>query len=99
MIRIELIANQSVQDVLINNLESLIPDFYYTLIPLVYGRGKESYKLGTTTWPETNILLLAYTDDSNEETVQTIISYVKSKHKDEGIKLFIMHDGISKKPF
>lgn len=92
MIRIEIIANQSTQDVLIKNLESIIPNFYYTIIPLAYGRGKKSYKLGTTTWPETNILLLAFSDESNEKNIETIVSYVKNKHKDEGIKLFIMHD-------
>lgn len=92
MIRIELVANQSTQDVLIKNLEALVPGFYYTLIPLVYGRGKKSYKLGTTTWPETNFLLLAYVDDSEEKNIETIFSFVKEKYKDEGSKLFIMHD-------
>ena len=62
MIRIEIIANQSVQEEIIKNLEAVMPDFCYSLLPLIYGRGKESYKLGTTTWPETNFILLAYTD-------------------------------------
>ncbi len=92
MIRIELIANQSTQDVLVKNLEAVIPDFYYTIIPLAYGRGKDSYKLGTTTWPETNFLLLAYVDEKYEKNIETVVSFVKNKHKDEGIKLFVMHD-------
>ncbi len=92
MIRIEIIANQSTQDVIINNLEAVIPDFYYTIVPLAYGRGRDSRKLGTSTWPETNFLLLAYTDDENEKSIETVVSYVKEKHSDEGIKLFVMHD-------
>lgn len=92
MIRIELIANQSTEDALVQNLEAVIPDFYYTIIPLAYGRGKDSRKLGTVTWPETNILLLAYTEDANEKNIETVVSYVKEKHPEDGIKLFIMHD-------
>lgn len=92
MIRIELIANQSTQDIIINNLEAVVPDFYYTIIPLAYGRGKDSRKLGTTTWPETNFLLLAYVDESQEKDIETIVSYIKEKHSDEGIRLFVMHD-------
>ena len=45
MYRVEIIANQSVQDDIIETLEENIPDFLYTLIPLVHGRGKAGYEL------------------------------------------------------
>jgi hypothetical protein len=95
MIRIEIIANQSVQDDVINNLEQAVPGFLYTVIPLVNGRGKASYKLGTTTWPETNFILVAYAMDDEgkvERTVNQVMRYIKLRYPDEGIKLFIMHD-------
>ncbi len=92
MIRIELFANQSLQDMIINNLEGVIPDFFYSVVPLSHGRGKDSYKLGTATWPETNFILIAYCDDSQEQAVRTVIQYVKSKFPDEGVKLFILHE-------
>lgn len=94
MIRVEIIANQSVEERIKNNLEAVIPDFYYTVIPLVYGRGAESRKLGTTTWPETNFILVAYCEDKYETDIRTVIDYVKSKFSDEGIKLFIMHESV-----
>ena len=92
MIRAEIFANQSMQDVLLNNLEAAIPGFLYSVVPLAHGRGGESYKLGTTTWPETNVIIIAYCDDDKENTIVTVVDYVKEKFKDEGIKLFVMHD-------
>jgi hypothetical protein len=92
MIRIEIIANQSTQEEIIENLEEVIPGFLYTIIPLANGRGKTSYKLGTVTWPETNFILIAYADDRVEKTVKHVIRYIKLKFPSEGIKLFIMHD-------
>ncbi|MCR5289040.1 MAG: hypothetical protein K6E51_03515 [Treponema sp.] len=95
MIRVEIIANQSVQDEIVNNLVKVIPDFYYSIIPLVHGRGKDSFKLGTTTWPETNFILIAYIQDDAEHSVQTVIEYIKKKFTTEGIKLFVLHDHCS----
>ncbi len=92
MIRIEIIANQSTQDEIIENLEEVIPGFLYTILPLANGRGKKSYKLGTVTWPETNFVMIAYADDSLENTVRHIMRYIKVKFPEEGIKLFILHD-------
>ena len=92
MIRAEIFANQSMEELIINNLEAAIPGFLYSVIPLAHGRGGDSRKLGTTTWPETNIILIAYCDDDKEPTIQTVVDYVKEKFPDEGIKLFILHD-------
>ena len=92
MIRAEIIANQSVKDEIVENLEKVIPDFLYSVVPLVEGRGKNSRKLGTTTWPETNFILIAYTDDQNESKIRAVISFIKQKFPTEGIKLFVLHD-------
>ena len=92
MIRAEIFANQSMQEVLLNNLEAAIPGFLYSIVPLAHGRGGQSYKLGTTTWPETNVIIIAYCDDDKESRIATVVDYVKEKFKDEGIKLFVMHD-------
>lgn len=95
MIRVEIIANHSVHEEIIKNLEAVVPDLCYSLIPLVYGRGKKSYKLGTTTWPETNFILIAYCPETAETDIQTVIEYEKKKFPDEGINIFVLHD---KKP-
>ena len=92
MIRIEIIANQSVYEEIIGNIEECIPNFLYTIIPLAHGRGSASYKLGDTTWPETNFMLIAYAADDVESKVNQVVRYVKLKFPTEGIKMFVMHD-------
>lgn len=88
MIRCEIIANQSVQEEITVLLEEKIPEICYTTVPLVTGRGKNTYKLGSTTWPETNFLLISYIQDENLPVVKAIIQAVKQKFAGEGIKLF-----------
>lgn len=88
MIRCEIIANQSVQEEITVLLEEKIPEIRYTTVPLVTGRGKESRKLGNTTWPETNFLLISYIEDENLAVVKGVIRAVKQKFSGEGIKLF-----------
>lgn len=92
MIRIEIFANQSMQEKIVSNLEAAVPGFLYTLVPLAHGRGKKTRKLGTTTWPETNVILIAYCGDEDEQTVRTVICYLKKKFPGEGVKLFVLHD-------
>ena len=91
MIRIEIIANQSVYSELINALEECLPNFLYSVIPLINGKGKSSYKLGDSTWPETNFMLIAYADDEVEAKVSQIVRYIKLKFPTEGIKLFVLN--------
>lgn len=92
MIRAELFANQSMQELLINNLEAAIPGFLYSIVPLAHGRGDNNYKLGTSTWPETNIIIIAYCDDDKEAKIRTVVDYLKEKFPTEGISLFVLHE-------
>ena len=88
MIRLEIVSNKSVEEDITQALEQFIPGILYTTFPLAYGRGKASYKLGTTTWPETNFVLVSYIDDKDLETAKAVIRGIKEKFPDEGIKLF-----------
>ncbi|MBQ7882172.1 MAG: hypothetical protein IJ312_05625 [Treponema sp.] len=90
MYRAEIIANQSVQEEIIDLLEEHIPNILYTIIPLVVGRGKESYKLGSATWPETNFVLVSYIEDEQVNIVRSIIKAIKEKFNGEGVKLFFV---------
>ncbi|PKL23366.1 MAG: hypothetical protein CVV47_15695 [Spirochaetae bacterium HGW-Spirochaetae-3] len=88
MTRIEIIANRSVQDDVVERLESALEGFYYTVIPVVQGRGRQARRLGSSTWPEENFLLLAYVDDAAAATARTEVSAVKGRFPTEGIKYF-----------
>ncbi len=88
MKRIEIIANRSVQDDMVEALEGAIPDFFYSLLPLVHGRGRQKRRLGTATWPEENFLLLAYVPDAACRKAREVVAEVKRKFPREGIKVF-----------
>ena len=88
MIRAEIIANQSVQEEIIDALEENVENIMYTLIPVVYGRGGDDKKLGNSVWPETNFMLISYLEDNQVEIIKQVMSGIKSRFKSEGIKLF-----------
>ncbi|QQO07453.1 PG0541 family transporter-associated protein [Breznakiella homolactica] len=90
MKRLELFANRSVQDEIITGLEESITDFYYTLLPVVHGRGKRDYRLGSATWPEENFMIISYIQDQDEAKAAEAIAQVKQQFPDEGIKLFFV---------
>ena len=88
MLRIEIMSNKSVEEDITDALEQYIPHILYTKIPLVYGKGGENYKLGTTTWPETNFALISYIEDKDLDMVKAVIKGVKERFGSEGVKLF-----------
>jgi hypothetical protein len=91
MKRMELMANRSVEEEIISALEAEIKNFYYTLLPVVHGRGKAQYRQGTATWPEENFLLISYLNDRDAETAQSVVTEIKSRFPKEGIKLFCIN--------
>ncbi len=90
--RIEIIANQSVQEDITELLEEEIPKIQYTVIPTVQGRGGHSKKLGSTTWPEQNFVLFAYLSKGDAKKAKSIISAVKQKFSSEGITFFCVQE-------
>ena len=86
--RFEIVANQSVEDDIVETLEENISDIEYTVIPTVHGRGRSSKKLGTTTWPEQNFLLFAYVSEETARKMKTVLEAVQKKFPREGISFF-----------
>lgn len=88
MVRVEIIANQSVEDDIVERIENELPELEYTLLPGVHGKGKSSHKLGNNIWPEENFLLFAYTDDENAAKLKEIVEAVRIRFPREGISIF-----------
>ena len=89
MYRIEIVSNKSVEEDITDTLEEYVPGILYTTIPLAYGRGGDSRKLGTTSWPETNFVMFSYIEEKDLPTVRAVMKGVKERFPNEGIKLFI----------
>jgi hypothetical protein len=88
--RLELIANQSVQEEVILALEGGVPGLRYTLIPVAHGRGPNDWKLGTTVWPEENFVLFTYQEDEVVATLLELIAALKREFPKEGITVWTM---------
>ncbi|MCR4580137.1 MAG: efflux RND transporter permease subunit [Treponema sp.] len=88
--RCEIIANQSVEDDIIELLERKITGFEYTIDENLYGRGHTSRKLGNSVWPEMNFVLTAYVKSNCVEEINHCIDEVKKRFPREGITLFVI---------
>ena len=88
--RCEIIANQSVEEDVVNSLETSIPGIEYTIDENLYGRGRNSRKLGNSVWPEMNFVLTSYVNDCTVQEIRLCIARVKEKFPREGINLFVI---------
>lgn len=89
-IQISIIANQSVEEDIIDVLEQVMPDIKYAVVSPVTGKGREDYKLGNATWPEINFMLITYLDQEHLELIQASVNYLKKRFPREGIKMFVV---------
>ena len=87
-VRAEIIANQSVQEDIIEALDGLIEKFEYTILPVVHGKGLSSSKLGDTVWPEHNFILFSYTTKEIAKKIKEAVANVYKKFPNEGIVLY-----------
>jgi len=88
MIRVEIIANRSVEE---NILEALAKEGvakFYTKIPNVLGVGDCGPRMGDAVWPEENFALIVWCEKDEAEGIERAIKKVKEKFPGEGIKLF-----------
>jgi nitrogen regulatory protein PII len=88
MIRVEIIANRSVEE---NILEALAKEGvakFYTKIPNVLGVGACGPRMGDAVWPEENFALIVWCEKDEAEGIERAIKKVKEKFPGEGIKLF-----------
>ena len=86
MKRLEIVANQSVQEEVTQALETGLPGVTYTLIPVAHGRGGDDWRLGNTTWPEENFVLFTYQDDAVVDRALGVLRDLKTKFPREGMK-------------
>lgn len=88
--RVEIVANQAVQENIVELLEKEITSIEYTLEENVYGKGRSSRKLGNSTWPEMNFRMTVYTNKENSVRILELVESVKQRFVDSGISLFVM---------
>jgi len=88
MIRIEIIANRSVEENIFDAFEKFKVGKYYTKIPNVWGVGACGPRMGDPVWPEENFSLVIWCEEEEAAGIRKAVQSVKDKFPGEGIKLF-----------
>ena len=88
MIRVEIIANQSVEENIIEALAKEGAGKFYTKIPNIVGVGACGPRMGTAVWPEENFAFIIWCEEEEAQGIKRAIASVKEKFPGEGIKLF-----------
>jgi len=90
MKRVEIIANRSVEEDLMDRLAEARLDRNYTKFPVVHGSGRQGKREGEAAWPEENFVLVIYCEEAEAEALESIVADLKPHFPHEGIKLFCM---------
>jgi hypothetical protein len=88
MRRIEIVANQSVEENILEALAKENAGKHYTKIPHILGVGTSGPRMGDSVWPEENFIMIIWCEDDEARAIKRAVASVKQKFKDEGIKLF-----------
>jgi hypothetical protein len=88
MIRIEIIANHSVEENVLEAFKDEGVGKYYTLYPNVTGIGSSGPRMGDAVWPEENFALVIWCEAEEAEGIGRAVAKVKERFPDEGIRLF-----------
>jgi len=88
MIRLEIVANNSVEENILEALAKEQAGKFYTKIPNVLGVGSAGPRMGDAVWPEENFIMVIWCEEEESKAIQRAITAVKQKFPDEGIKLF-----------
>jgi hypothetical protein len=88
MIRIEIFANHSVEENILEALAKEQVGKFYTKIPNILGVGSCGPRMGDSVWPEENFSLIIWCEEEETAAIKRAIDSVKEKFPDEGVKLF-----------
>ena len=87
-LRLEIIANRSVEENVLDALKYEGVGKYYTNYPVVLGVGSSGPRMGDAIWPEENFVMVVWCDVEEARAIERAVNYVKGRFPDEGISLF-----------
>ncbi|MDR2101811.1 MAG: hypothetical protein LBP43_04505 [Treponema sp.] len=88
MIRVEIIANHSVEENIFEALKNEGVGKYYTKYPNILGVGSAGPRMGDAIWPEENFALVIWCEEDEARGIERAVAAVKESFPGEGIKLF-----------
>jgi len=88
MIRVEIIANHSVEENILEALKDEGVGKYYTKYPVIFGVGSSGPRMGDPVWPEENFAIVVWCEEKEARLIQQAVEGVKKQFPGEGIKVF-----------
>ena len=88
MIRIEVIANRSVEENVLDALRMEDAGKFYTKYPDILGVGSSGPRMGDAVWPEENFAFVFWCGAEEAEAIRRAVASVKAKFPNEGIKMY-----------
>jgi hypothetical protein len=88
MMRLEIMANNSVEENILEAFQEEDVGKHYTKIPGVHGVGNSGPRHGDAIWPEENFIFIIWCEEDEALGIKDAIAKVKEHFPDEGIKLF-----------
>jgi hypothetical protein len=88
MIRIEVVANHSVEENISEALAREGVGKYYTKYPNIFGAGTSGPRMGDAIWPEENFALVIWCEEEEARGIKRAVDAVKEHFPNEGIKIF-----------
>jgi hypothetical protein len=88
MIRVEIIANHSVEENILEALQEQGAGKYYTKYPSIIGVGTSGPRMGDAIWPEENFALVIWCSEEECRGIDRAVALVKERFPDEGVKVF-----------
>ncbi|MDR0598824.1 MAG: hypothetical protein LBG84_01900 [Treponema sp.] len=88
MLRVEIVANHSVEENVLEALKDHQAGKFYTLYPNVMGVGTSGPRMGDAVWPEENFALVVWCEEEEARAIVRAVEDVKKRFPDEGIKVF-----------
>jgi hypothetical protein len=88
MIRIEVVANNSVEENILEAFKKAEVGKFYTKYNNVYGVGSSGPRMGDAVWPEENFALIIWCEEDEARLIEKAVNSIKEIFPDEGIKLF-----------
>ena len=90
MIRLEVIANNSVEENILEAFRNEGVAKFFTKYPVIHGTGNSGPRMGDAIWPEENFVYVIWCEDEEARGIEKAINEVKKQFPDEGIKIFGM---------
>ena len=92
MTRLEIIANQAIEEDIIEALKQHGYGENFTYLAPVSGRGRHGRREGSAVWPEENVLFIVVIEDDQMAALVDALRKVKADFSGEGFRCYIQQN-------